>query len=1258
MSEGTPVKVEKSLKIGQKVDVCKDGNKFRGTVAYVGTTLFSPGKWIGVILEEKEGKNNGTVMAKTYFSCKNGHGMFVRQSNCILVDDISDDTNSGAVSTPIADEKNKSAKSRLPVASTPKASAQASNQTGQSNVEETPTSKEDSVPSTPRGELTKRSSFVETGFVETLKTQFTPGQPLSPSLSMAIEERATGLQLQHENDNLKAEIRDLNEKLETIKVRRSQDKDKLKEADKMRLQLDQLLEFKKAILESQSQLQKELQRVKHEAKETLVEQQSKLEESDEYQEMLEMATLDKEMAEEKAESLQLELEQAKQKIEELALDLELLKAEMSDKGGESVGSSLEMKQLEQQNGRMKETLVKMRDLAAHEKLQQQRLMKELEDKISEINDIKKSKQVQTVQLEGQQSVIAELQEQVDAALGSEEMVEQLTDRNLALEEKINELLDAVADLEQLYDMNEELQETARETELELREELELSRTKIQEGLKERDAAQEVVADRNATIDKFRQVVQQLQDSNQKLRDDLQRETNKPVGAPAEVIDYQKMFSETKTFTKTIDLELRKLEVQQALQHVNYLCNYMPDSFMARGGDYHSVQQLLLMARMLFKCEMLSAQVREKFAPAEKWDASSIKSPVAEQFSFGSRLLHLLLSIQGVVRQYSLALGSCSPQQFLEIGAVHAEMSQQEKALDMYVDLLRKDQLDENIQLDPLEKIMTYFNSIYTAHFSSLCHGVSLLTDHSKVLLAVSDGLTVLSHRVQHMMQTGYEGSDVAISIKEILNQATLWQQFARVIKRRLPADGSTGPINLPPEVQPKLLQAGGYLSKLLKTLNVWCRTVSQQLSITAESDAGVPVTKIRELAHAAADQIYIDDCLSDSGFFDSIHASLSFVTSTFSTVSTALVDGHYDFDGTPPNEVKTAPVILRAQMIKAEIKELENLRHKLDERESIIKEINVHLRAKQEELSEMNIRKEMTEKKLSNHIRDHEVALEKLTRKLEDNQLLLKRKEKEFNETLEHLQSDMETLEKEKAELKERLMHSSKKVLLEGLSKSATSAVSPASPTPFIFHPTGATSTPTQSSVSSRDSPLLLTEIAHLRAALNQSQSDKARLTAAQLQAKVDSLTPLQLPKKNVSAAPSSELNILIKQVENLKLNVLKSCSQVKLIDPSSKKSSYQSTNASIQYMLKWEQMEREVLKLQASVARMAAIRQPGGEIKTGLISFPTPELTKAMSINEHEKIGQLVLPLPDQTEEKQPIPVLLDMKDLRHLHGIMFPSV
>ena len=50
------------------------------------------------------------------------------------------------------------------------------------------------------------------------------------------------------------------------------------------------------------------------------------------------------------------------------------------------------------------------------------------------------------------------------------------------------------------------------------------------------------------------------------------------------------------------------------------------------------------------------------------------------------------------------------------------------------------------------------------------------------------------------MQAGHEGSDVAVSVKDILNQATQWQNYCRTIKRRLPADGSAGPINLPKEV--------------------------------------------------------------------------------------------------------------------------------------------------------------------------------------------------------------------------------------------------------------------------------------------------------------------------------------------------------------------------------------------------------------------------------------------------------------------------
>lgn len=56
------------------------GKGQRGTVAYIGATLFATGKWVGVILNEPKGKNDGTVQGKRYFTCEENHGIFVRQS--------------------------------------------------------------------------------------------------------------------------------------------------------------------------------------------------------------------------------------------------------------------------------------------------------------------------------------------------------------------------------------------------------------------------------------------------------------------------------------------------------------------------------------------------------------------------------------------------------------------------------------------------------------------------------------------------------------------------------------------------------------------------------------------------------------------------------------------------------------------------------------------------------------------------------------------------------------------------------------------------------------------------------------------------------------------------------------------------------------------------------------------------------------------------------------------------------------------------
>ena len=49
-----------------------------GHIRYIGVTKFAPGEWVGVELEEAQGKNDGSVGGEVYFSCPPNHGVFSR----------------------------------------------------------------------------------------------------------------------------------------------------------------------------------------------------------------------------------------------------------------------------------------------------------------------------------------------------------------------------------------------------------------------------------------------------------------------------------------------------------------------------------------------------------------------------------------------------------------------------------------------------------------------------------------------------------------------------------------------------------------------------------------------------------------------------------------------------------------------------------------------------------------------------------------------------------------------------------------------------------------------------------------------------------------------------------------------------------------------------------------------------------------------------------------------------------------------------
>ena len=64
-----------SFKVGDRVWV---GGTKAGFIKYIGATKFAPGDWVGVELDEAQGKNDGSVAGETYFSCAPNHGVFSR----------------------------------------------------------------------------------------------------------------------------------------------------------------------------------------------------------------------------------------------------------------------------------------------------------------------------------------------------------------------------------------------------------------------------------------------------------------------------------------------------------------------------------------------------------------------------------------------------------------------------------------------------------------------------------------------------------------------------------------------------------------------------------------------------------------------------------------------------------------------------------------------------------------------------------------------------------------------------------------------------------------------------------------------------------------------------------------------------------------------------------------------------------------------------------------------------------------------------
>ncbi|KAJ9104313.1 hypothetical protein QFC19_003953 [Naganishia cerealis] len=426
-------------------------------------------------------------------------------------------------------------------------------------------------------------------------------------------------------------------------------------------------------------------------------------------EQLELATLDREVAEEKAETLMSELDDMKELVETLKIEVEVLKEENAaynnpaEPGEER--SSMAFVQLEKRNERLGEALLK---LQTENKAQQSRLL-ELERHGDALEALQLRLANSQVELEDAQLHIDDLKQQLDSALGAEEMLEQLTERTLSMGEKIEEMRIHIEDLEALKGLAEELEDNHVENERQLEEQVTFLANQLDEEARKMQDILDEMGDKDDTITQFRDLVAKLQDENHELHEQLHmRSVDKVEGASQSRavmnLNLKLQSSATKNQARAIDLALSKIALDQAKGHAEILQSYLPETYFER--DAAATEALLFLQRLADKARLLinTFCLKHNLPDALQHVKDDRLVGICELRGSLSEFMNLTRRFAGIMRR-------STPEEYLNLAPVRFDLSAVERKVDLWIDQLRTNDFVERDCMVELRNFLTQLNHL-------------------------------------------------------------------------------------------------------------------------------------------------------------------------------------------------------------------------------------------------------------------------------------------------------------------------------------------------------------------------------------------------------------------------------------------------------------------------------------------------------------------------------------------------------------------
>ncbi|ORX48475.1 hypothetical protein DM01DRAFT_255950 [Hesseltinella vesiculosa] len=1238
--------MEFDFKIGTKVLI--HGENI-GTIRFIGTTSFQTGRWIGIELDEPKGKNAGVVQGKRYFECRAQHGVFVRPTQVQLL-------NAGSP-TSTATSQDEAANSGRSSASSLGASSRGSTPSRRtSTVLPSPIANKKRPTSllngnTPRASITvtaqqrRKSVSVRQQMQQQQASPPAPAPapPLSPlpvtpnspkpvtaspppvdalkRLEDLKRRRLQQLQLAQQqeivepSDDDEADKQEYYEelrlKLKILESKRQEDRERFREYEKIKEEAEQFLTLRNKLQDKIGELQKDVRDTKRDLKEAMTDKDTFEAKYNDVLESLEMMTLDKEMAEERAESLQHEVDLLTEKMEEVTIDLDILRKESEilnkppDVSGNDSKTPLEVIQLERHNERLKEALIKLRDATADKEAELNGRLKDMEHECLELQDIRGQRDRFKEQLDVTEYQMEDLKQRLDDAMGAEDLVEQLTDKNLTLTEQIEELRGTVDDLEALKELADELEENHVETEKQLEAEIEHRDMLLRDQLERLRHCEETNSDYEATIQQFRELVTLLQSDLEQLKQKGEVEASEKSNLSSQSqammsLNIQLQNTVMKSQAKSIDLELRKLEAAQATDRLTYVQPYLPDAFFKTEND--PISCLLLFKRLVFKTDMIVKHLDQHHPISEK-----ILEGISTHLVTICEMRQKAGWLSDLAKRFVTFVKNCKPDVFIKLNQVYHDVVGSERRLNSIVEHLRADEVEDGTSLLELQRMISQFEHLVDAFLVQ--YGES---NHADQFFALTRSLdfnadrmvvefTYLQQVVHNAVQTEdfqiEEGSvsldvDYLEPLGRLIVSAKNCKITAKKLLRRL-EELSEEALTLRSDHLHRFKTLYSISTKLCRYCYELCHQITGYVDSKRGSREPLSIRALQQLVRDKADEI-LD--IPESTLWE---ASLKILRSLTTELKEQVHQPLFFFFcrkicGTDTLflivATGVAPWIQRASDMKAEVVVNHDMERKLQQSSDEIIKLIKDMKLKEQSLQEGSVKIDLLERRLE-HAKKEAEQIAGLEQALEKAQ----QQEQMYVEAMDNLQAEHDVLDQELTHLKKEAAKKEEKrqSLLKKMTYDATA--------------TDASDMPTHSAAGSYQEmdgqiQTLKSTIRFLRAEVSQLRSEEL---CKSLQ--LETFPPVHHPSLPVKR---DQWQQVVTQSRVLLKDIRVAGSSPKLVD------------LSLQTGAKWlTQTKRPAYQYQAQQSVLYTLQQRTQQLKSNMQSLAANQPSRPILINTTKKV-------------------------------------